>query len=272
MPGPRRRLVALITSGVTLALTAGLGSPLAGDHLSAHGNALLETLIEGLRYPRWSLRPASSMLDPILTWITPMVADVLLAVFVGLVSAVIVANRTRFPALLAGWATSMVLAAAFGVGRVFVIAAINHPGPAVYAEAGTAITTGLWFGLATGWLIGVIVACSVSKNVTDEESADDEDENHVTGVRIWSPSQPDWQETQDLPAQNLHPTGAQPTTAQPTITRPATAHPTVVQPTTAQPTTAQPTTGQPPIGQPPTAQPSTGQPTTGQPWPPASAP
>jgi hypothetical protein len=254
MPGPRRRLVALITSGVTLALTAGLGSPLAGDHLSGHRNALLASLMDGLRYPRWSLRPASSMLDPILSWITPMVADVLLAALVGLLSAVIVGNRTRFPALLAGWGAVMVLAAAAGAGRAFTVAAFSHSGPAVYGLAVTAITTGLWFGLATGWLIGVIVACAVSKNVTDEEADDDEDENPVTGVRIWSPSQPDWQETQDLPAQNLRPAGAQPTTAQPTITQPATARPTVIQPATAHPTAAQPTTAQPwPPASPPSA-------------------
>jgi hypothetical protein len=245
MPGPRRRLVALITSGVTLALTAGLGSPLAGDHLSSHGNALLAGLIKGLRYPQWSLRPVSSMMDSILAWITPMVADVVLAALTGLVAAVIVANRTRLPALLAGWATAMVLAVAVGVGRVYVIAAINHPGSSAYGQAGTAITTGLWFGLVTGWLTGLIVACSVRRGGDDEESEDEGSE--VTGVRIWTPSQPDWQNTQDLPAQTLRQPSGQTTTMQSPITQPATAQPTVAHPTTAQPT-------------------------TGQPWPPAAAP
>jgi hypothetical protein len=238
MPGPRRRLVALITSGVTLALTAGLGSPLAGDHLSSHGNALLAGLIKGLRYPQWSLRPVSSMTDSILVWITPMVADVVLAALTGLVAAVIVANRTRLPALLAGWATAMVLAVAVGVGRVYVIAAVNHPGSSAYGQAGTVITTGLWFGLATGWLTGLIVACAVRRGADDEDSGSALiGDREVTGVRIWTPSQPDWQNTQDLPAQTLRQPSGQTTTMQPA-----------------------------------TAQPATAQPTTGQPWPPASAP
>jgi hypothetical protein len=248
MPGPRRKLAALITSGATLALTAGFGSPLSVEHLSARGNSLLAGLIEGLWYPRWSLRPANSTLHSTLTWITPMVADVVLAILTGLVAAVIVANQTRFPALLAGWGTAMVLAPAVGAGRVFVIAAISHPGSAVYAQAATAITTGLWFGLATGWLTGLIVACAVRKKagalVGDTGLLADRE---VSGVRIWTPSQPDWQNTQDIPAATIR-QGAVP----PTITQPAGAQPTGVPPTIAQPTTAQPAAGQP--------------------WPPAAAP
>ena len=258
MPGPRRKLAALITSGATLALTAGFGSPLSVEHLSARGNSLLAGLIEGLWYPRWSLRAANSTLHSTLTWITPMVADVVLAILTGLVAAVIVANQTRFPALLAGWGTAMVLAPAVGAGRVFVIAAISHQGSAVYAQAGTAITTGLWFGLATGWLTGLIVACAVRQKAgIPDEGPGLLADREVSGVRIWTPSQPDWQNTQDIPAATIR-QGAVP----PTITQPAGPQPTGVQPTIAQPTGAQPTG----------AQPTTAQPAAGQPWPPAAAP
>jgi hypothetical protein len=260
MPGPRRKLAALITSGATLALTAGFGSPLSVEHLSARGNSLLAGLIEGLWYPRWSLRPANSTLHSTLTWITPMVADVVLAILTGLVAAVIVANQTRFPALLAGWGTAMVLAPAVGAGRVFVIAAISHPGSAVYAQAATAITTGLWFGLATGWLTGLIVACAVRKKAgVPDEGTDSKllENREVSGVRIWTPSQPDWQNTQDIPAATIR-QGAVP--------------PTITQPAAAQPTGVQPTIAQPPVAQPTTAQPTTAQPAAGQPWPPAAAP
>jgi hypothetical protein len=261
MPGPRRRLAALITSGVTLALTAGFGSPLSVERLSAHGNSLLAELLEGLWYPRWSLRPVNSTPHSTLTWITPEVADVVLAIMTGLVAAVIVANKTRIPALLAGWGMAMVLAAAVGAGRVFVIGAINHSGSAVYAQAGTAITTGLWFGLATGWLTGLIVACAVRKKVTVPDPTFIED-REVSGVRIWTPSQPDWQKTQDIPAATF----GQPGGAQPTVAQPAGVQPTVTQPAAAQPTVVQPATA------PPSAAQLSAQPAAGQPWPPATAP
>jgi hypothetical protein len=245
MPGPRRRLAAFITSGVTLALTAGFGSPFSVEHLSARHNALLAELLQGLWFPRWSVHRDSSVPHSMFLWIAPMVADVVLAALTGLIAAVIVANRTRLPALLAGWCTAMVLAAAVGVARVFVIAAISHPGPAVYAQAGTALTTGLWFGLVTGWLSGAIVACTVRKNGDDGSRTGLIEEREVSGVRIWSPSQPDWQNTQDLPVPDLRQPLAPVTTAQPTITQPATAQPTTAQPTTAPPTTAQPSTAAP---------------------------
>jgi hypothetical protein len=238
MPAPRRRLAAFITSGVTLALTAGFGSPYSVEHLSARHNALLADLLQGLWFPRWSLHRDSSVPHSVVIWIAPMVADVVLAALTGLVAAVIVANRTRLPALLAGWCTAMVLAAAVGVARVYVIAAINHPGPAVYAAA---LTTGLWFGLVTGWLAGAIVACTVRKNGGDDASRTGLiEEREVSGVRIWSPSQPDWQNTQDLAAPDLRQPLASATTVQPTITQPATAQPTMAPPTTAQPTTEAP--------------------------------
>jgi hypothetical protein len=194
---PRRRLAAVITFGVTLALTAGLGSPLAGDHLDSRGNALLARLISGVRFPQWtSRRPAGSS---VLEWVTPMIADILLAVLVAAVAMLVVSARTRLSALLAGWGLTMVLAAAIGAGRVFALLPVDHPGSAVYATAGTAITTGLWFGLATGWLNGAVLAATVRKTA-DPAAADDPAAAQVEPVRIWSPTQPDWQHTQDLHA------------------------------------------------------------------------
>jgi hypothetical protein len=190
---PRRRLAA-----VTLVLVAALGSPLAGDRLSSRGNALLARLISGVRFPQWTLHRGGSAL---LEWLTPVIADVLLAVLVAAVAMLVVSARTRFSALLAGWGLTMVLGAAIGAGRAFALAATGHLGSAAYGNAGTAITVGLWFGLITGWLNGVILACVVRKTPVTETAANDPATvTTAEPVRIWSPTQPDWQHTQDLHA------------------------------------------------------------------------
>lgn len=201
MSRPRRRFAAVMTFGVTLVLTAVLGSPLAGDRLDSRGNALLASLISGIRFPRWTVRrPVGS---GVLEWVTPMIADILLAVLVAVVAMLVVSTRTRLSALFAGWGLTMVLAAAIGAARVFALLPVDHPGNAVYGSAGTAITAGLWFGLATGWLNGVVLACTVRKTADMGMAAatgDDPSAPQLEPVRIWSPTQPDWQHTQDLHA------------------------------------------------------------------------
>jgi hypothetical protein len=187
MSAQRRWLAASLTFGVTLVLTAAFGSPFAGDHLDSRGNALLAQLIGGLRFPAWTPHPG---------W-APIIGDVALAVLVGALGAVLVSARTRVSALFAGWGVVMVLAACAGAARVFA----TH---ADYAAAGAAITSGLWFGLAAGWLNGVILACAVRKESPAPAPVVEAEE--VNTVRIWTPTQPDWQPTQDM---------ARPTTTQP---------------------------------------------------------
>lgn len=251
MARPRRRLAAVVTFVVTLALTAALGSSLVGDRLGTPRNALLDRLITGVRFPQWRPRPANSAGHVVLDWVTPIIADVVLAVLVGAVAALVVSARPRFAALLAGWGLTMVLAAAVGAARVFALIPVDHPGAAVYASAGSAITDGLWFGLVTGWLNGVVLAAMAVRLAlpADVEQAP---ASLVEPVRIWSPTQPDWQPTQDMtrpgaPQPAMQPTGSPPATMQ--------------QPATMQPTTVQPTAQQPAAGEP-----------TVQPWPPAPAP
>jgi hypothetical protein len=205
MSRPRRRLALWITFGVTLVLTAALGSPLAGDRLGSHGNALLSELISGVRFPQWTLRPASSMSPEILQWLAPMLADIVLAAGVGVFAMVVTAARSRIAALFAGWGLTVVAAAAVGAARVFALMPVNHPGSALYASVGTAITTGLWFGLATGWLNGAVLAFTVRKAPAELAAAESlaitgAAATEVQPVRIWSPSQPDWQETGEMPA------------------------------------------------------------------------
>lgn len=244
MSRPRRRLAAVITFSVTLVLVAALGSPLAGDRLSSRSNALLARLISGVRFPHWTLRPAGATL---LEWLTPVIADILLAILVGAVAMLIVSARTRLPALLAGWGLTMVLAAALGAGRAFALAATGQLGSAGYGSAATAITAGLWFGLITGWLNGVIVACAVRKTAMTDTAEDKTAADDAAGVtvaepvRIWSPTQPDWQHTQDLQAVTSQRFAGPPFPTQ-SMQRPA---------------------GGPPF-------PAAGQPP--QPWPPAAAP
>ena len=209
MSRPRRRLAALITFGVTLVLTAVLGSSPVGSRLGKPGNALLANLISGVRFPRWTVHHSGS----VLAWVMPMIADLLLAVLAGVVAALVVSVRSRFAALLAGWGLTMVLAAAIGAGREFALEPVSHLGTAVYGDAATAITAGLWFGLAAGWLNGVVLAAAVRKNPVPETAIGDPDVP-VSPVRIFSPTQPDWQHTQDLTVAGLQP-GAQPTAAQP---------------------------------------------------------
>jgi hypothetical protein len=248
MSRPRRWLAAVITFSVTLVLVVALGSPLAGDHLSSRGNALVARLISGVRFPQWTLRPAGA--TP-LEWLTPVIADILLAILVGAVAMLVVSARTRLSALLAGWGLTMVLAAALGAGRAFALAATGHLGSAGYGSAATAITAGLWFGLITGWLNGVILAGVVRKTAVTDTAEDKTAADGAAGVttaepvRIWSPTQPDWQHTQDLHAVTSQRPAGSPFPTQP-----------------GQQSMQQPA-GRPPF---PTAQ----QPP--QPWPPAAAP
>jgi hypothetical protein len=118
----------------------------------------------------------------------------------------------------------MVVAAIAGAGRVFALATVNHPGSAVYATAGTAITTGLWFGLMTGWLNGAVLAFTVRKSAAPVAAATvaDTAATEVQPVRIWSPSQPDWQQTGEMPAVGTPAAAAQ---AQPWAPAPQPYHP-----------------------------------------------
>jgi len=207
---PRRRAAFWWTFGVTLVVAVALGSPLAGDRLVRRGNPLSAQLIAGLRFPGWQLRPGAST---ILEWSVPIVANVVLAVLVGVVAILATAARVRIAAFLAGWGLLVVATPLVGVGRVLVLASLTHPGGALDAMLSDVATSGLWFGLAMGWLPGLILACTVRKTPVLDLTAEAVDPVAITTVqpvRIWTPSQPDWQQTSDMPAVGDHPPYGQP--------------------------------------------------------------
>lgn len=240
---PRRRAAFWWTFAVTLVVTLALGSPWAGDRFARHGNALTAQLISGLRYPGWMLKPVNSLPSTILVWASPALADIVLALLVGVVAMLVVTSRARIAALLAGWALLVIAAPVVGVARVFAVSPITHPGGTLPALLNDAVTDGLWFGAVAGWLIGVILASVVRKTPALQAASDDTDTTaEPVPARIWTPSQPDWQETSDMPALVAHPAPAQPgqapwpTPAQPRQPGPAPQGPAPQGPLQGQPT------------------------------------
>jgi hypothetical protein len=205
MTRPRRWAAALWTFAVTLVLTGVLGAPFTGDRLSAHGNELLKQLITGLRFPQWTYRPVAGTPHGTVVWLAQPISDLVLAVLAGAIAALATTTaassaRARLAGLLAGWGLSVVGVAIIGAARVLALAPVIHPGAALSGLVATSIFAALWFGLATGWVNGIVLAATVRKVVAVEEdqsslgsAAPGADE--VQPARIWSPS-----DTQATPA------------------------------------------------------------------------
>jgi hypothetical protein len=214
MNRPRRWAAGLWTFAVTLVLVAVLGGPFTGDRLSAHGNPLQARLITGLRFPQWTYRPAHGA-HAVAAWLAPMIADLVLALLAGAVAALATTTaassaRARLAGLLAGWGLSMVAAVIAGAGRVLVLSTVTRPaGTALSGQIAGAVSAALWFGLATGWLTGIVLAAAVRKVIAVETAEQPRAAGALAGasaeeveaIRIWSPSDTaaDWQRTQDMP-------------------------------------------------------------------------
>jgi hypothetical protein len=214
MNRPRRWAAALWTFAVTLVLAVVLGAPFTGDRLSSHGNSLLAQLITGLRFPQWTYRPAHGAPHAVAAWLAPMIADLVLALLAGAIAALATTTaassaRARLAGLLAGWGLSTVAAAIAGAGRVLALSTVTHPGTALSGQISDAVSAGLWFGLATGWVAGIVLAAAVRKVVAVETAGQPSmagapagaAAEEVEAIRIWSPSDAaaDWQRTQDMP-------------------------------------------------------------------------
>jgi hypothetical protein len=225
MTRPRRWAAALWTFAVTLVLTAVLGAPFTGDRLSAHGNPLLAQFITGLRFPQWTYRPVAGTPHGTAVWLGRPVADLVLAVLAGAIAALATTTaassaRARLAGLLAGWGLSMVVAAIIGAARVLALSPVIHPGAALSGSIASAISVGLWFGLVTGWVNGIVLAAAVRKVVAAETAGQapatgvpaGRAADEVEAIRIWSPSDAaaDWQRTQDMPAAAAAAPGGQP--------------------------------------------------------------
>jgi hypothetical protein len=215
MNRPRRWAAALWTFAVTLVLAAVLGGPFTGDRLASHGNSLLARLITGLRFPQWSYRPAHGAPHAVAAWLAPMIADLVLALLASAIAALATTTaassaRARLAGLLAGWGLSIVAAAIAGTGRVLALSTVTHPaGTALSGQISDAVSAALWFGLATGWLTGIVLAAAVRKVVPAETAEQPRmagapagaSAEEVEAIRIWSPSDAaaEWQRTQDMP-------------------------------------------------------------------------
>lgn len=258
---PRRRAAFWWTFAVTLVVTLALGSPWVGDRFERRGNALTAQLISGLRFPGWTLKPVNTA---IVVWASPILADIVLALLVGVVAMLVTSSRARIAALLAGWGLLLIAAPVVGVARVFAVSPVTHPGHTLYTLLSDAVTRGLWFGATAGWLVGAVLAFVVRKTPLLQTASEDADATAEPATvqqpaRIWTPSQPDWQETSDMPALGAHPRPGQP--PQPTQTQ---MQPTQMQPTQMQAARQPSQAGQPgqpgQVGQP-------GQPGQVPPWP-----